>query len=90
MRLVLQPDRKPEMSTVKVKFAIIENIYLWMLCIWKEITGGGFVFSIHLFLLVYCLCIISRFQTSVTRSKPFLNFGYFLEWKQRKMMGQFK
>lgn len=89
MRLMLQPDRSIGMSVVNVKLTIIENIYLWMLCIWKEGAGGGFVLSIHLFLLVYCLCIISIFQTSVTRSKPFVNFGYFLEWKWTKIMGQF-
>ena len=90
MRLMLQPDHGIEMSTVKVKLAIIENINLWILCIWKERPGGGFVLSIHLFLLVYCLYIISSFQISVTRSKHFVNFGYFIEGKWRKMMGQFK
>lgn len=91
MRLMLQPDCSIQMSTVKVKLAIIENICLWMLCTWKERGGGGgFVLSIRLFLLVYCLCIISSFQTSVTRSKSFVNFDYFLEWKWIRMMGQFK
>lgn len=65
VRLMLHPDCSIEMSTVKVKLAIMENIYLWMLCIWKERAGGGFVLSIHLFYL-YTACassLASRHQS---------------------------
>lgn len=83
LRLMLQPDYSIEMSAVKVKLAVTESIYLWMLCMWEE-RVGTVVLSIQLFLLVYCLCIISSFQASVIRWKPSVKLGYFLKW--RKMM----
>lgn len=52
VRLILQPSHSIEMSTVKVKFAIVENIPLWMLSARKERAGSGFVPSVHLFLLI--------------------------------------
>lgn len=51
MRLILQPSQSIEMSAVKVKFAVMEKMPLWMLSTCKERAGSGFVLSVHLVLV---------------------------------------
>lgn len=79
VRLTLQPDHSIKMSALKVKLAIIENMYLWLLCVWKERAGDVFLLRIHFYLYTACASSLSSRYRSLDQS-PWLILDAF--WRE--------